>query len=225
MRFRSGGGPNWTGMGRLLCGLILSCVLSAPAGHAQSATDDSSLIDGVMVGVGINTFHGDVDSDDGPNTFPRSLTTAGLNVRLGVDRRFGPGDRLGTSAHLVYDRIYGEGSQGWFFTNNLLSLELTGEYGPSWGQDDLFRFFAGGGPTLLIRPSYANLPEGSSNNTAKERGTRVVGTLVFGVQIADRVRLGLRMATTDYLDGLRTADRNYPVDLIGFVNVGYRFDL
>ncbi|MFP4228716.1 MAG: hypothetical protein ACLFTE_07810 [Salinivenus sp.] len=55
--------------------------------------------------------------------------------------------------------------------------------------------------------------------------TRVVGTFVVGVLVADRVRVGLRMATTDYLDGLRTTGRNYPVDLIGLVNVGYRFDL
>jgi len=223
----SSGPLPWIGRRLLFFGFALVLSLLVPKGHAQPASDTSPLnwIDGVTVGIGINTFHGDVDSDDGPYTLPRTLTTAGLDVRLGVDHRFGPGDRLGTSAHLVYDRIYGEGSQGWAFTNNLLSLELTGEYEPSWVQDNLFRFFAGGGPTLIFLPSYANLPEGSSRNIAKELGPRVVGTLVFGVQIADRVRIGLRMATTDYLDGLRTTGRNYPVDLLGFVNVGYRFDL
>jgi hypothetical protein len=40
----------------------------------------------------------------------------------------------------------------------------------------------------------------------------------------DRVRFGIRAATTDYLDGLRTTGRNHPVDLLGFVTVGYRFD-
>jgi len=53
----------------------------------------------------------------------------------------------------------------------------------------------------------------------------VVGTIVVGITTADRVRIGTRGATTDYLDGLRTSGRSQPVDILGFVNVGYRFDL
>jgi hypothetical protein len=210
-----------------LCGLTLVLLLWVPKGHAQQSPDPSSpnWIDGVTVGIGINTFHGDVDSDNSSYTFLRTLTTAGPNIRLGVDQRFGPQDRFGISTHLVYDRIYGEGPPEWAFTNNLLSLEFSGEFEPSWGQDNLFRVFAGGGPSLVITPWYSKELEEKRRNAPSNLSTRLVGTFVFGVQIADRVRLGLRVATTDYLDGLRTTGQNYPVDLLGFINVGYRFDL
>lgn len=221
--------PSLYGACGVLSSLVLSCLLLVSSAHAQRASGDSptSYLDGVVVGVGINTFHGDVDSSPADAEFFRALTTAGLDLRLGVDRRFGPDNRLGVAAHLVYDRIYGEGPPGPRFANNLVSLELVGEYEIPGIRDDLFRLFAGGGPTLLVNPSYSGLDlVGRGNPTiVRERGTRVVGSIVLGVTIADRVRLGTRIATTDYLDGLRTSGRNQPVDLLGFINIGYRFDL
>jgi hypothetical protein len=212
-----------------LCGLTLVLLLWVPKGHAQQSPDPSSpnWIDGVTVGIGINTFHGDVDSDDASYTFPRALTTAGLNLRVGIDRRFGPSDQRGIALHLGYDRIYGEGPQGARFTNNLITLDVLGEYEIPGVQDDLFRLFAGGGPTLIVNPSYRDLDlvRRGDPTISQRLGTRVVGTLVVGITIADRVRIGTRVATTDYLDGLRASGRNQPVDLLGFINVGYRFDL
>lgn len=228
LRLFSSGLGSRTGNGLLLCGLTLVLLLWVPKGHAQQSPDSASpdWVDGVTVGVGINTFHGDVDSDIFSHTFLRTLTTAGPNVRLGIDQRFGPRDRFGVSTHLVYDRVYGEAPPEWAFQNNLLSLEFSGEFEPSWGQDDLFRFFAGGGPTLVFAPRYSDELRAQMQNDPSDLNTRLVGTLVFGVQIADRVRLGLRMATTDYLDGFRgVGPQNLPVDLLGFINVGYRFDL
>lgn len=229
LRLFLSGFSSQTRKGLLLCGLTFVLFFWTPKGHAQQSPDPSTLnwIDGVTIGVGINTFHGDVDSDDAAYTFPRALTTAGLNLRVGIDRRFGPSEQRGIALHLGYDRIYGAGPQGARFTNNLITLDVLGEYEIPGGQDGLFRLFAGGGPTLVVHPWYSSLNSvrRGSPPVRQERGTRLVGTLVVGLTIADRVRIGTRVATTDYLDGMRATGRNLPVDLLGFLNVGYRFDL
>lgn len=195
--------------------------------HAQasSSATEGPFVHGLVVGVGLTTFHGDVDSDPPDRDIVQRLTSADFNARIGIDRRFGASDQFGAGVHLVYDRISGRQIWGPTFTNNMVSLEVTGESEIPYIGQGWIRVFGGGGPTFLVSPSYSNYGDSQPPSVFRTLGSRVVGTFVVGVTIADRVRIGTRIAPTDFLDGYRGSGSHWPFDLLGFLNIGYRFDL
>jgi hypothetical protein len=183
-------------------------------------------ISGVYVGIGLNTYQGDLDSNPNDNII-KHLGAAQLDVTVGVDKRFGEFEQFGLGAHLSYDRISGQNVPNLAFTNNLLTLEFTGNYELPYVKQGLFRVFLGGGPMFVISPTYSGFPEDDPSPEAEyeELGTRVVGSFVAGVLVADKVRIGARVSTTDFLDGHSGIFGDGPVDLLGFITVGYRFNL
>lgn len=192
----------------------------------QPQTVDQPFISGIYVGVGLNTFQGDLDSNPNDNIL-KHLGSAQLDLTVGVDKRFGEFEQLGIGVNLSYDRISGQNVPNLQFSNNLLTLEFTGSYELPYIKQGLLRVFAGGGPMFVISPSYSGFPE--ENPTPQsiydELGTRVVGSIVAGVLISNKVRVGARISTTDFLDGHTGLTGAGPVDLLGFINVGYRFNL
>ncbi|PEN15182.1 hypothetical protein CRI94_02545 [Longibacter salinarum] len=183
-------------------------------------------ISGVYVGVGINTYQGDLDSNPNDNIL-KHLGGAQLDVVVGVDKRFGEYEQFGIGAQVSYDRISGQNIRNLEFTNNLISLEFTGSYELPYIKQDLLRVFLGGGPMFVISPTYTGFPaqDPSPDSEFKELGTRVVGSIVGGVLVSDKVRIGARVSTTDFLDGHSGITGAGPVDLLGFITVGYRFNL
>jgi len=188
---------------------------------------DQPFISGIYVGLGINTYQGDLDSNPNDNII-KHLGNASIDVALGVDKRFGEFEQLGIGATLSYDRISGRNIRNLEFSNNLLTLEFTGEYELPYISQGLFRVFLGGGPMFIISPSYSGFPDEDPSipdTEFDELGSRVVGSFTGGVLIADKVRLGARVTTTDFLDGHTGLNGGGPVDLLGFLTLGYRFNL
>jgi hypothetical protein len=187
---------------------------------------DQPFISGVYVGVGLNTYQGDLDSNPNDNIV-KHLGSAQLDIAVGVDKRFGQFEQFGIEALLSYDRISGQNIRNLEFTNNLLTLEFTGSYDLPYIKQGLLRVFAGGGPMFVISPTYSGFPEENPTPEAqfKELGTRVVGAFTGGVLIADKVRVAARVSTTDFLDGHTGLTGGGPVDLLGVITLGYRFNL
>lgn len=183
---------------------------------------DQPFISGIYVGVGLNTYQGDLDSNPNDNLI-KHLGAAQLDITLGIDKRFGQFEQFGIEALLSYDRISGQNIRNLEFTNNLLTLEFTGSYDLPYIKQGLFRVFAGGGPMFVISPTYDGFPDG--DDRFDELGTRVVGAITAGVLITDKVRIAARISTTDFLDGHTGIDEAGPVDLLGVITVGYRFNL
>lgn len=191
----------------------------------QSQQPDKPFIHGVYVGVGLNTYQGDLDSNPNNNIL-KHLGSANIDVAVGIDKRFGEFGQYGIGLTASFDRVTGQNIRNLEFTNNLVSLEVTGEYELPYIKQGLLRVFAGGGPMLVVSPTYSGFPEQDAPNYEfRELGTRVVGSIVAGVIIVDKVRIGARITTTDFLDGHTGLDRQGPIDMLSFINIGYRFDL
>lgn len=192
----------------------------------QQQEIDQPFISGIYVGIGLNTYQGDLDSNPNDNIV-KHLGSAQLDVAVGVDKRFGQFEQFGIEALLSYDRISGQNVPNLEFTNNLLTLEFTGSYELPYIKQDLLRVFLGGGPMFVISPTYSGFPEEGPRPEAryKQLGTRVVGAFTGGVLVADKVRIAARISTTDFLDGHTGIFDEGPVDLLGVITLGYRFNL
>ncbi len=192
----------------------------------QEQEIDQPFISGVYVGVGLNTYQGDLDSNPNDNII-KHLGAAQLDVVVGIDKRFGQFEQFGIEALLSYDRISGQNVRNLQFTNNLLTLEFTGSYELPYIKQGLLRIFAGGGPMFVISPTYSGFPEENPSPDTRfdELGTRVVGAFTGGVLISNKVRIAARVTTTDFLDGHTGLNSGGPLDLLGVVTVGYRFNL
>ena len=188
----------------------------------QQQEIDQPFISGVYVGIGLNTYQGDLDSNPNDNII-KHLGAAQLDVAVGADKRFGQFEQFGLEALLSYDRISGQNIRNLQFSNNLLTLEFTGSYELPYIKQGLLRVFVGGGPMFVISPSYEGFPQ--ADNRFDELGTRVVGAFTGGVLVADKVRISARVSTTDFLDGHTGIDKAGPVDLLGVITLGYRFNL
>lgn len=199
-----------------------------PQEQEQQVPQGSPFIDGIIVGIGINTFLGDMDSNPNDNIL-KHVAGANLTAMVGADMRFGIFDQYSVAAHLTYERLAGQNIIDLTFTNNVLNLDVQAEYAPPIVQQNLFRFFIGGGPSLLISPSYdfGSIGPNTNNrdNWREDLGTRVVGNFVAGVTLLDRVRIGMRVFTTDFVDGHSGRTGDGPVDMLGFFSVSHRFDL
>lgn len=183
------------------------------AGYAQERA--RPLFDGLTVSPGIAMYVGDLDGN--PDNNPIQYFASGrIGFMIAADRWIGKKTSAGLELHFDQLKV----NRGAFeMSNTMVSLDLVGGYHFDLLRTDFLRWSGGVGLTLLM-PSYDRLPAGEDG--VRELGTRPVLTFPFTVSIQDRVRVGARFMLTDYLDGFEGS--GYPVDLISFVRVGYRFN-
>jgi hypothetical protein len=105
----------------------------------------------------------------------------------------------------------------------MVSLDAYGDYELPYIQQGLFRVFVGGGASFLISPSYQGFKSGDA--WRPNLGTRVVGSFSVGVTIIDKIQVGARFPTTDYLDGYRGFYEDPYPDVVSFVRFTHRFEL
>jgi len=197
-------------MFRSLVALVV--VLAAPVLQAQP------LVDGLTVGVGISTYHGDLDwnSDDGPAEF---LAAGNLGAFVAADRSFGPFVMEGA---LHYKRI-GIDFPGAEMSIHMIGLDLTS--GPSLHlfRPDLFRFYVGISPTLVLT-GYDDVDEAALEGYEfDEQPARFLVSFPVGIVIQDVLRIGVRVTPTDNFDSVSGLTND--VDFLTSISVGYRFDL
>ena len=202
-----------------LCGCLLFTVAIAMLTTGRARAQNSAgrpLVDAITVGAGINFYQGDLDQNVNNNPI-KFLGLTNLNLTVKGERRFG---EFGAGVMLTYDRFTGRSSNV-DFANNAVGLNLTASYDLPVLPSDLVRVFVGGGPMLLV-PNYYRFSESSFRENDK-RGTRFVGVAMVGLIIQNRIHIGFRATSTDYLDG--SADARTSNDYLSFVNLGYRFTL
>lgn len=174
------------------------------------------VIDAAIVGIGLNFYQGDLDQNPNNNLI-KFLGLANVNVLGKAERRFG---RIGVGLMLTYDRFTGV-SRTVDFGNNALAASATASYDLSFLRPDLLRVFIGGGAMLLV-PEYYRFAE-DLEQELEDEGMRLVGTIMGGLIIQDRVHLALRWTTSDHLDGVTGSGAGN--DFLSFINLGYRFTL
>ena len=145
------------------------------------------------------------------------LASSTLRLHVSGYRRYG---NASAGLELQLDRIKAE-RDPFVFSNNMISLDLVGGYHFDLIQTNLFQIRAGLGASLLM-PQYQ---EGYDNDLPgiNKLGTRFLLTFPVSFSIQDRVRLGVRLMATDYLDGFE-GDGSGKRDFISTLSVGYRFD-
>jgi hypothetical protein len=187
-------------------------VLAAPLVQAQP------LVDGITVGVGLSSYHGDLDwnPDNGPAEF---LAASNLGAFVAADRAFGP---IVTEGVLQVKRIAID-FPGAEMAINMLALDLTS--GPRFDlfRPDFLRLYAGIAPTLVLT-NYDGVDETEIGGYEFDRQpTRLLLTFPVGIVIQDVLRIGVRVTPTDNFDSVSGRTNN--MDLLTSVSIGYRFDL
>lgn len=189
---------------------------------------ESSFIHGVSVAVGLAIYQGDYSLNPNHNIVKYIAGNGSLAARVGIDHRLGRFNQYGLGVDLVYNRLSGESPAGFGFDANTVALDFYADYELPYIREGLFRVFVGGGPSLVVSPSYEGNPLPSSS-TGQDRfqplGTRVIGSFKAGVTILDSFRIGTRVASTDLLDGYKGFRPNGVPDFVSFLNVGYRFNV
>jgi len=194
--------------------------------ESASGGENAPFVHGLTIGAGINTYQGDLSRNPNNNIL-KYVSAANPSVFVKADRRFGQFQQFGLNAELQYNRISGSttsgGNEPLEFSNNLLGLDITADYDLPYVRQGLFRVFLGGGPLFMIAPSYSsNFPE--SDERFDPLGTRVTASFVAGVSFFDTFRIGVRIPTSDFLDGHTGIDGVKRPDYVGFVGVTHRFN-
>jgi hypothetical protein len=205
----------------------------------QAAPEESTpFVHGVYLGFGVGTYHGDIDGN--PNEDPIGfLGNATLRLEVGADHRLGTYDQFGIGTRLSFEQLDGA-ARGWGsnpreplkFDASLVNLDIVGSYELPYIQQGFMRVFAGGGPSLIVNPTYegfpaeSNLEEQYQSLFKRNLGTRVTASVVAGVTFLDAFRIGVRILPSDYVDGYEGfgGGRDAP-DVVGFISFGHRFDL
>jgi hypothetical protein len=193
-----------------------------PGAQAQ---ESNSLIHGVTVAAGLAIYQGDFSLNPSHNLVKYIAGNGKLSLRVGADHRLGRFDQYGLGADLVYSRLSGETTNEVGFKSNSVALDLYADYELPYIYEGLFRVFVGGGPNLIISPSYTGTPRVSKEENYQRLGTRVTGSLKVGVTILDSFRIGTRISSTDLLDGYKGFVSDGVPDFVSFLNIGYRIDL
>lgn len=194
--------------------------------QSQSRVQQSQpLIHGISLGAGLAIYQGDFSRNPNHNIIKYLAGSASLSLRVGADHRLGQFDQYGLGTDLVYNRLSGETSGGTGFKANSLALDFYGDYELPYIAPGLFRVFLGGGPNLIISPSYQNFPEENEEDNFERLGTRVSASLKVGVTILDKFRIGTRIASSDLVDGYKGYVSDGVPDFVSFINFSYRFDV
>lgn len=196
--------------------------------QSQSRPSQQSelLVHGLIVGGGLTVYQGDFSRNPNHNIL-KYLGTAKPSLRVGVDHRLGYYDQYGLGVDLAYSRVEGMTSGRIGFKNNMVSLDVYGDYELPYVKVGLFRVFVGGGGVLLLNPEYNNFPNNADGNSKwrPDLKTRVVGSVKVGVTILDKIRVGTRIASTDFLDGYVGYNKGGLTDIVSFISFNYRFGL
>jgi hypothetical protein len=104
-------------------------------------------------------------------------------------------------------------------------MDFYADYELPYIREGLLRVFVGGGPNLIISPTYNGAPRVSKDENFQKLGTRVTGSLKVGVTIMDSFRIGTRIASSDLIDGYKGFTSDGVPDFVSFLNIGYRFSL
>ena len=213
---------------------------SSPNDEASLQQEESSepFLHGVYLGFGVSTYHGDIDGN--PSQDPIGfLGNATLRLTVGADHRLGTYDQFGVETRLSFEQVDGA-ARGWGanpdeplkFDASLLNLDIVGSYELPYIRQDFLRVFAGGGPSLIVSPTYegfpsdAQLDEDQTSIFRRDLGTRITASVVAGVTILDSFRIGVRVLPSDSVDGYEGfQDGSEVPDVVGFVSFGHRFDL
>lgn len=209
------------------------------AGQRQQdpyAEESIPFLHGIYLGAGVNLFQGDFSSNPNNNIL-KHLGSAELNVLAGADKRFGAFEQYSLGAELEYNFLSGQQVVGQSFSAHTLSLDVMGNYDIPFVSQNLLRIFAGVGPMFIIAPSYDGFPTEQRQEDLRSRGaigedvewqsdlgTRVTGAAKFGIIIQDRIRLGLRVPFSDFVDG-HTGINASGLDFVTSINLGYRINL
>jgi hypothetical protein len=221
-RFIRGRSIRGRAFARAVCTLVLAVAVLAGAAAVQSAHaqerdgSSSALVDGATVGVGLNFYQGDLDGNSNSELIP-FLVSGNMDLMAAVHRRLGRGFAAGLT--LSYDRFSGQNQEA-NFAADAFSLIAEGRYRLPLPPGRIGQVFVGVGPVLLF-PHYYEFPETPAGNYRKA-GTRFAVFAPVGVILWGRVRLGVKISFTDYLDGFR-GDMEKDRDVLSFINVGYRF--
>ena len=194
--------------------VLLFLTLGSSVAHAQSALLRS--FDGATLGLGLNIYHGDLDGNP-DSDLVKYIGAANLHLLAGVDRRFGV---FGAGLDFNYHRLTARSGRV-DMANNITSLDFTFSVGIGGAEQGFLRLYAGVAPTLLIPRYYRFTPgdqEGYNN-----LGTRFVTSFPVGIILQERIRVGIRITTTDFLEGYEGTGGSR--DYLTFINLGYRFDL
>jgi hypothetical protein len=189
------------------------------------AQEDGPFIHGVTIAGGLAIYQGDFSLNPNHNLVKYIAGNGKLSFRVGADHRLGEFNQYGLGADLVYNRLSGETADGTGFEANSVALDLYADYELPYIYEGLFRVFVGGGPNLIISPSYSGTPRVSEPENFQPLGTRVTGSLKVGVTIMDTFRIGTRISSTDLLDGYKGYTSDGVPDFVSFLNIGYRIDL
>lgn len=192
---------------------------------AERQSQDGSIVHGITVAGGLSIYQGDYSLNPEHNLVKYIAGNGDLLLRVGADHRLGKFNQYGLGADLVYSRLAGKSSNGTGFKANSVSLDLYADYELPYIYEGLFRVFVGGGPNLLIAPSYTGTPFVQDPKNYQRLGTRVIGTLKVGVTILDTFRIGTRISSSDLLDGYKGFTSDGVPDFVSFLNIGYRFRL
>lgn len=193
--------------------------------QARQAQQDRPFIHGVTVAAGLAIYQGDFSLNPTHNFVKYVAGNGKLALRVGADHRLGQYNQYGLGADLVYNRLSGRSSGGVGFQANTVALDLYADYELPYIYEGLFRVFVGGGPNLIISPSYDGTPIVREEGNYQRLGTRVTGSLKVGVTILDSFRIGTRISSSDLLDGYKGYTSDGVPDFVSFLNIGYRFRL
>ena len=188
---------------------------------------DDSFVDGVTAAIGLAIYQGDFSRNPNRNVLKYVAGNGNLAARVGVDHRFGAFEQYGLGLDLGYNRIVGKDPNGLGFEANSITLDFYADYELPYIKQGFLRVFIGGGPNLVLSPSYNGIPAvrntESFEENVQQKGTRVIGSFKAGIMIMDSFRIGTRVASTDLLDGYKGFESNGVPDFVSFVNIGYRF--
>lgn len=188
----------------------------------SQAQGNEPLIQGVTVAFGLAIYQGDYSLNPNHNPVKYIAGNGNLSARVGIDHRLGQFDQYGLGIDVVYSRLSGESGKA-SFTSNSVAMDVYADYELPYISEGLFRVFLGGGPNLIVSPSYEGVPRAEENY--EPLGTRVIGSLKAGVTIMDSFRIGTRIASSDLLDGYKGSTADGVPDFVSFLNIGYRFSL
>jgi hypothetical protein len=208
--------------GKGLAGAAVAClvlVLGALPATAQQRAK-RPLFDSITIGPGLAFYSGDFDANPSNNTL-QFLASSGFNFLIAGERRSA---NLSTGIHLNYSRIRIQ-SRTLDVTTSFPSIDFMLGYHVGLIRSDLFQVAAGIGATFVV-PQYHDYPTieemGELQNFYRRSGARIVLTLPLALSIQERVRVGVRLTRSDYLDSFKGLGTG--ADMLGFVTVGYRFD-
>lgn len=199
-------------------------VFAQRQGQYQQSEQGDFFIHGISLGIGLAIYQGDFTRNPNHNIIKYIAGNGHLSAQVGADHRFGRYDQVGVGLDVSYTRISEKTTEQRGFKSNIVAVDAVVDYELPYIKQGLFRFFIGGGPYIILDPSYDNFPEQERGERWQQLGTRAIGSVKVGVTILDGFQIGTRIATSDLVDGYKGYNPDGLPDFISFLRLRYRFD-